>query len=241
MKKITVLFLILSLLTLSSCHYVFGKRIRGSGNITTQTRSAGQFNSVDVSGAIDVYVRQDSASSIKIEGDDNLLELVEVIDDGDILRIHPRNGYNLNPSKDIKVYLSSPNYKKFEASGACKIISENKLTSTENITIDLSGSCDAKLELQVPAISADMSGACSLVLKGQSKDFKVEGSGSTSIKCIELLTENTNVEISGAGDAEVSASVKLDVEVSGAGSVKYKGSPAVNQSISGAGSVKKIE
>jgi carbon monoxide dehydrogenase subunit G len=220
---------------------MFGKRIRGSGNITTQTRSAGQFNSVDVSGAIDVYVRQDSASSIKIEGDDNLLELVEVIDDGDILRIHPRNGYNLNPSKDIKVYLSSPNYKKFEASGACKIISENKLTSTENITIDLSGSCDAKLELQVPAISADMSGACSLVLKGQSKDFKVEGSGSTSIKCIELLTENTNVEISGAGDAEVSASVKLDVEVSGAGSVKYKGSPAVNQSISGAGSVKKME
>jgi len=220
---------------------MFGKRVRGSGNITTQTRSAGQFNSVDVSGAIDVYVRQDSASSIKIEADDNLLEYIEVVDDGSILRIHPRNGFNLQPSKDIKVYVSASNFKRFEASGACKIISENKLTSTENVNIDLSGSCDAKLELQVPAISSDLSGACSLVLKGECKDFKVEGSGSTSIKCIDLMTENTTVGISGAGDAEVYASVKLDVEVSGAGSVKYKGSPAVSQSISGAGSVKKIE
>ncbi|MCP2936704.1 DUF2807 domain-containing protein, partial [Salmonella enterica subsp. enterica serovar Typhimurium] len=61
-------------------------------------------------------------------------------------------------------------------------------------------------------------------------------------KCFDLKSENTKVEISGAGDAEVFASVQLDARVSGAGSVKYKGNAAsVNQKVSGAGSVKKVE
>jgi Putative auto-transporter adhesin, head GIN domain len=78
-------------------------------------------------------------------------------------------------------------------------------------------------------------------LKGETKDFSADGSGSTDIKCFELLAENTNVELSGAGDAQVFASVKLDVQVSGAADVKYKGNAAVTKEISGAGSVKKVE
>ncbi len=66
-------------------------------------------------------------------------------------------------------------------------------------------------------------------------------SGSTDIKCMELMAENVDVHITGAGDAEVFASVKLDVSVSGAGNVKYKGNAVVNKSVSGAGSVKKVE
>jgi hypothetical protein len=49
------------------------------------------------------------------------------------------------------------------------------------------------------------------------------------------------VAISGAGSAEVYASVKLDATVSGAGNVNYKGNASeVNQHVSGAGSVKKV-
>jgi len=57
-----------------------------------------------------------------------------------------------------------------------------------------------------------------------------------------MKAENTKVDISGAGSAEVYASVKLDAEVSGAGSIKYKGNAGnVIQQVSGAGSVKKAE
>jgi hypothetical protein len=49
------------------------------------------------------------------------------------------------------------------------------------------------------------------------------------------------VEISGAGSAQVFASVRLNAEVSGAGSVDYKGgAPAVDQHVSGAGSVHRV-
>ena len=240
MRKLFVLVYISSIL-FTSCRGIFGKRILGDGNIKTETRSAGQFNSVDVSGAIDLYVKQDADRSLKIEADENLLSYIEVTNDGDKLVIRPKNGFNLKPSKDIKVYVSSPLFKRLEASGACDIYSENQITSAEEVNIDMSGSCDAKLDIKAPKVSTDFSGACSAELKGETKDLYMEGSGSSDFKCFGLMAENVDVNISGAGDAEVSASVKLSVDVSGAAGVKYKGSPSVDQKISGAGSVKKVE
>jgi Putative auto-transporter adhesin, head GIN domain len=227
--------------TLTSCHYISSKRIRGNGTMKTESRTAGTFNSIDVSGNADVYVKQDSVFSIKIEADENLLEYILTDNNGGTLRIHQKEGTNLKPSKSIKIYVSGPSFKRFEASGACDFYSENKLTSTEPVTISLSGSSDVKLELKAPKVDADLSGAGTITLKGETKDFSVDGSGSTDIKCFELMTENTKVELSGAGDAEVFASVKLDVQVSGAADVKYKGNAVVTKEISGAGSVKKVE
>jgi len=206
-----------SLLLFSSCREIFARRIRGNGNITTQTRSAGQFNSIDVSGSIDVYMKQDSTASIKVEADENLQQYIETIDDGGVLRIRTEQGFNLNSSRQIKVYVSSTTFTKFEASGACNIFSEGNIKSSSDIGVDLSGSCDATL------------------------DFKIQGSGSTSLKCFDLLAENVDLDISGAGDAEVYASVKLTGDISGSADVHYKGAAQTDIHTSGASSVKKAD
>lgn len=239
--KRTFILAVFSVLFFSSCREVFGKRIRGNGTIKTENRSAGQFDGVHVSGSIDVYVRQDSAASIRVEADENLQEYVIVENDGGMLEIHPKNGTNLKPSRPIKVFVSSPVFSHFKASGACDIFGENKITSTEEISIDLTGASDIKMDLKAPKIDANVSGAGTISLRGETKDFVADGSGSTDIKCFDLLAENVDVEISGAGDAEVFASVKLDVQVTGAADVKYKGNATVNQKVSGAGSVKKVQ
>jgi len=240
MKRLLILSLF-SVILLSSCHQWFGKHIRGNGNIKSENRTAGHFNSIDVSGSIDVYVKQDSVFSVKVEADENLLEYIQVLDEGDVLRIRTERGYNLDGSKDIKVYVSSPSFKNFEASGACNIYGENQIIAAEMLSINLSGSSDVKMDVKTPKVEADLSGACNIQLKGETKDFKVQGSGSTDIKCMELMAENVDIDISGAGDAEVYASIKLNVEVSGAGDVKYKGNATVSQHVSGAGAVKKVE
>lgn len=240
MKRFFVLSVLLVII-FSSCDQMFGKRIHGNGHIKTETRTALDFNSIDVSGSIDVIIRHDSVRSIKIETDENLLEYVQVIDEGDKLVIHTERGFRLNTTKGIKVYISSPIFRYLEASGACNYFSENKISSSEKISFDLSGSCDVKVELDAPAVEADLSGACSVQLKGKTKDLRVEGSGSSDFKCMELLAENVEVDISGSGYAEVYASVKLDVSVSGSGDIKYKGNATVSQHVSGAGSVKKVD
>jgi uncharacterized protein YaiE (UPF0345 family) len=139
------------------------------------------------------------------------------------------------------VYVSATTFKRFEASGACNIFSEGKVTSSSDIDLGLSGSCDATMDINAPKISADVSGACTVKLQGQTKDFKLSGSGSTDVKCFDLIAENVELDISGAGDAEVYASVKLSGSISGAADVHYKGAAQTDIHTSGASSVKKAD
>ena len=239
MKRIIVLLLIPSII-FSSCG-MFGKRVRGNGKISSETRDVKGYNSIDVSGSIDVYVRQDSIQSVKIETDENLLDLITIREEGGVLHIHPKKGYNPKASGSIKVFVSGSEFRRFEASGSCDIFSENQLVSNGSIDIDLSGSCDANLDVKAPRVSVDVAGSGSVTLKGETRDLSVDGAGSSTFKCIDLKSENVEVDIAGSGDAEVYASVKLDVEVAGSGTVKYRGEAAVSQSVSGSGRVTKLQ
>jgi hypothetical protein len=236
-----LLIIVCSFIMLSSCHYFHGERVKGNGNIKKEQRTAGVFNSVEVSGDIDLYVKQDSARSISIETDENLLPYIEVRNDGDQLIISPKEGYNPDPSQAIKVYVSSPVFKGLEASGACKIVSENMITSGDAVNIHLSGASDAGLELKSPKVSVELNGASTMTLKGETKDLSAGASGASHIKGFDLLAENADVDVSGASNAEVFASVKLNAKASGASDVRYKGNAAVTRDESGASSVKKAE
>jgi hypothetical protein len=216
-----------------------GKRIRGSGNVVTEARNVSNFTGVDVSGAVHVFVKQDSFFSAKVEVDDNLQPYVVVREEGGVLYVHQERNTSLDATHDIKVYVTLPVVEDLEVSGASRIISDNVLSSGDNIEISVSGASNVDLKLKYPRVSADLSGASSVFLTGQTKELIIEGSGASHAKCFDLLSENVNVDISGATDAEVFASVKLDAEASGASHVKYKGGASVSQKSSGAGSVKK--
>jgi len=147
----------------------------------------------------------------------------------------------LIPSGDLKVYVSAPVFNNIDASGACDIIGQTKISNPEDLSLHVSGAGDIQMEVDAPKLKAEVSGSGSINLKGQTKDVDLDLTGAGHAHCYELLAENTKVEISGAGSAEVYASVKLDAEVSGAGSVSYKGNASdVNQHVSGAGSVKRV-
>jgi hypothetical protein len=237
-------FLILafcSLALFSSCHFFHGERITGTGNVISQTRNASNFTGVSVSSAIDLYLKQDSAFAVRVETDDNLQQYIITGVENGVLYIKQADNTSLDETGKIKVYISAPLFKSMKASGACNIFSENALSSNDAVDIELTGASDARLELKTPKISSDLTGASTLYLKGETKEFSVEGSGSSNIRCFDLMTEQTKIDITGACDAEVFASMKLDVKASGASDIKYKGNASVSQDVSGAGSVKKVE
>jgi hypothetical protein len=226
---------------LASCRQFFGKRIRGNGVVKTEERNVSAFKNVEVQGAMGVYVSQGEIKPVKIEGDENLLPYIEVLQEGDRIIVKTKEGYNLNPSADMKIYVTAPVFNDIEVSGASDIIGQGKIVNPEELNLHASGAGDIKMEVDAPKLSAKISGSGSIDLKGQTKDADLELSGAGHAHCYDLLAENTRVEISGAGSAEVYASVKLDAQVSGAGNVSYKGNAgSVNQHVSGAGSVNKV-
>ncbi|HVU53562.1 MAG TPA: head GIN domain-containing protein [Puia sp.] len=228
------------LLGLGSCHNFLGKRVHGNGTIKTEERTVSNFKQVEVSGAAKVLVTQSDKSSVKIECDENLLPYVEVFQEGDKIYVKEKQGFNLDPSGDLLVYVSSPTFSNISASGACDIVGQNKISNSEDLSLHVSGAGDIKMEVDAPKLAAEVSGSGSIYLKGQTKDVVLDLTGAGHAHCYELLAENTKVDITGAGSAEVYASVRLKADVSGAGSVNYKGNAEVSQSVSGAGSVNKV-
>ncbi|MBL0130493.1 MAG: DUF2807 domain-containing protein [Chitinophagaceae bacterium] len=122
-----------------------------------------------------MYVKQDSVNSVRVESDENLLEFIIIENDNGTLDIHQKDGTNLKPSGSIKVYVSGPSFKHFEASGACDFYGENKITGIESVTTHLSGSSDVNMELKALRVDVDLSGAGTITLRGRYKGFQRTG------------------------------------------------------------------
>ncbi|HMC86955.1 MAG TPA: head GIN domain-containing protein [Chitinophagaceae bacterium] len=241
MKKL-VLILGVVALTASSCQYMMGRRIRGNGKINTQEHNISSFKNVEVSGAIDLYVAQGETKFVKIETDENLQQYIEVNQQGDRIVIKFREGTNLRPTDKVKAYISSSVYNTIDVSGACNITSQGKIANAENMKLEVSGAGDINMDINAPGIGAEVSGAGTVNLKGETKWLDLILTGAGKAHCFDMLSENTKVDISGAGDADVYASIKLDANISGAGGVSYKGgATSVEQHVSGAGSIKKVD
>ena len=146
-----------------------------------------------------------------------------------------------NHRTDIKTSpnKNSPTFGKLEASGACSIKSGNRLSSAEGIWVDMSGASHSQLDVKAPSVHVDLSGACSATLQGETRDLQIDG----TVDAFGLLAENTEVQLSGAGNADVYASKSLTAEASGAANIRYRGKPTSNvyERASGAGSIKKVE
>ena len=237
--KNTILFTFV-LFSLVSCRFIGGKRIKGNGNIRTEERTVSSFDEVEVHGAIKLYVSQGDLRPVRIEADENLMQYVLVDQNGDRITVRTRSGFNLQSSEDMKVYVTSPVYKRIDVSGACDILGETKIDQRQSMSLHVSGAGEINMDVHTPEVGAQISGSGTVRLKGETKKFDLDLSGAGKARCYDLLAEDTRVDISGAGDAEVYASEKLEADVSGAGNVSYKGNaPAVNQKVSGAGSVSK--
>jgi hypothetical protein len=236
MKRI--FFFVLSLLSLflSACN-IFGERVHGNGNIKSETRQTGHFNSVDVSNNINLHIRQDSGWSVRVETDENLMEFIQVSESNGLLTVEVRDHFNLDPSKNIDVFVSAPKFTGLAASGASEIMSDARIESTDAMDIDITGASEITLEIKAPRIKAGLSGASKATFRGESKDVSFHGSGASEFRCFELMAENSDVNVSGASNADVFASVNLKAEASGASNIRYKGKPSVSSNTSGAGNV----
>ncbi|HVM89571.1 MAG TPA: head GIN domain-containing protein [Puia sp.] len=233
-------FIIVIPVILGSCRHFWGRHVHGNGNARTEEHSVSDFTELEVSSTLNVHVVQGDLKPIKIEADENLLQYIEVEQDGDRVIIRNKHGFDLESSDGMSITVSAPKFRKISVSGAGDIVGENKITGSDDLELNLSGAGNIKMDVDVPKLSADISGVGSMYLKGQTKDVELSISGAGSAHCYDLLAENNKVEISGVGSAEVYASVKLDAQVSGAGSVNYKGNaPEVKQHVSGVGSVNK--
>jgi hypothetical protein len=239
MKKIFFLILIAAT-SLTACEMVSGKKVKGNGNVKSETRSESAFTGIDSRSNFSTYVGI-GPESIKIEAEENLLPYIETYVDNGVLHIDTKDGFWLKTNRTIKVYVTAPRLNKIRVTGSGDVEGTTKITDSSKIELEITGNANMKMDVDAPEVTAELSGNGDIDLKGMTRDFDGKSTGNGHIKALDLQTENSKIEIYGNGTAAISASVKLDVTIGGNGSVRYKGNAQPSTHITGNGSISKVD
>ncbi len=213
--------------------------VSGSGRVATESRQVKSFSRLHVQGSMDVYIIKGTGGSAKVEAEDNILPLIELEEDGDVLRIRFKNNVNIRTHKDIKVFLATETLREIELAGSGDIKVESHYASAEPVELSVAGSGDIEAGFSAPAVHVNIAGSGNADVKGETRELHVDIAGSGNCDASDLLAETAEVSIAGSGDVKLHASRSLSANIVGSGNVYYKGEPAMNVSKMGSGTVQK--
>jgi len=215
MKKLALLFLLFPLFA-GGCHHGMRAEIKGSGKRVVQKRNVTPFTSISSEGAFSIEVTCQKDLGLEVEGDDNLLAMVETEVSNNVLRL--RSTKNYSSSEPVKFRISVPNI--------------------EGLTVEGAGSIDVK-NLNNDKFEIDAEGAPAISVSGKTKLIDIDSSGAGKIDTHNLHAARGVVDSKGVTQIDLDVSDQLDVTVSGPSSVYYKGDPKVNKTIHGPGKVER--
>lgn len=194
-----------------------GKKVRGSGDMVTETRDIDDFERIKIEAAFDVEIRIGEKPSLKLTFDDNLLELISTETRGKTLQLDT--------------------YGRYRSKETCRV--EITVPSLERITTD--GAADISIVgFAGGFFEYNLSGAGNLQAEGSLDELEININGAGDVDMAEVVTDDVDVSISGAGNVKVHANKRFRGSVSGVGNIRYYGDPEdVTKHVSGLGRIKK--
>jgi hypothetical protein len=219
----------------------FGPGKPGSGNVVSETRQISGFNAIELDYPAQVFISQGGTESLKIEAEDNLLPGLQTQMRGNTLRIYYKaaEGERVNPTKMVKITIVVKDLQDVELNSAGELTIDG--LETGKLEVSLSGAGNLKLNgIAVEDLLVSLSGAGSTTASGTADELRVIISGFGDFNGSDLHSQNADVNISGAGSANLWVDKELDATISGAGSVNYYGEAKVTRQVSGVGSVKHL-
>ncbi len=217
------------------------KKIKGNGNMTTITRTTGDYDGIKCAGSMDYILVKGTEGKIKIEGEENLLEYIITEVKNNNLVVKVKNNVYLKSSlnKSIKITIPFNDINEVSLSGSGDLWNTDRIDAG-SIDVSLAGSGDLSLDINATAIDASIAGSGDLTLKGKTSNLEASVAGSGDFHGFQLQADNTDVSVAGSGDAEVVSNTMLKARVSGSGDISYKGNPTKEDTkVVGSGSIGK--
>lgn len=236
----TLALVVILTTTISSCKKECFA-LKGKGDSVTQNYYLPAFTTIKNSLSADVYLTQDSITSVSVKGQPNILEILELKVVNNELSIGFKNNCGSVKHDALEIDIHLPTLEKIDLSGSGNVKTMNQFSSNSfQMNISGSGNITASI-VSSSIVKGNISGSGGFYLSGStsSEDFTISGSG--DIRSFALLSDYSSINISGSGNADVYVNEHLDAHISGSGDIKYKGNASVNSSISGSGTVQHVE
>lgn len=216
-------------------------KIKGNGNVVSQTRSTSDYDEIKVGGSFDVDLVSGKEGKIIIKGEENLLNVIKVEVVDNILKIYVEKGSNIKPSLGKKIEVTIP----FEKISAVSLAGSGNIESKDAIKNDkfsakLSGSGNFNLNVDSNDLELNLSGSGNIHLKGNSDSLTTKLAGSGNIDATNLKAKKVTANVSGSGNSRVNCAESLTARIAGSGDIKYTGNPEKRDvKVSGSGSISK--
>lgn len=229
--------IILALLT-SSCMFDlnFGSGVRGNGQVVEESREVTEgFTAIVASEGLDVYVTQGSATAVRVEADENVIDLIGTdIQDGK-LKVHAIENIGRATKK---VYVTLPEITSLEAGSGADLVGQG-LIRADKIRLSASSGADLKLELVADQVEADCSSGADMRLGGSANLLYADASSGADLNAGELQAKVCRTNASSGADVKVHALEELTADASSGADIHYRGDARVETRKSASGSVKK--
>jgi len=218
------------------CDDLFPERLSGHGATVAESRTVPAFSRValDLDGT--VFLTQGPTSSIRVEAQRNVLDVLKTDVSGGKLAI----GFgrvSVRRHDPIRIYVTTPDLTGVGVSGAGEVRAR-EAWAVQDLDLSLAGSGTIRFDqLTARDLNTDVSGSGRVQLSGLARANSVGISGSGRVEAHDLSLQTADVNLSGSGTSYLTATQALRATISGSGKVYYKGRPAVTARVSGSGRV----
>ena len=105
--------------------------------------------------------------------------------------------------------------------------------------VTVNTSKEIRAEITIPSVNfAGITGAADFELSGAQQDaLDIYITGTGNVDAFDMVVNDCNIRISGAGNCQVHVIDNLDVVISGVGNIRYRGNPTVTTDVSGVGDI----
>ncbi|GEM_PF-3121165 len=225
--NISIIFLIISLITLTGCEKLFFDDL---SKTSRETFNVEEFNRIKVYDSFNIILKQDTVFKVEIEGPKELMKDFECNVYGDTLQLRDSNIRNRIPNYKIPTaYIHFPKIHRFRmhAPGEIKVDGALELDDFNMVIQRHTGNVNMEIYadyLRIATGANKSTGVYNISGKVQEADFWMRNACKLNAK--ELKTQKTNIRYNSTSDSYINVMDKLEAElIDASGNVYYKGSP----------------
>ena len=206
------------------------EKIVGSGNLVTKEIPIQSFSELSAHGVYHLYLSQGDKESVRIEAEDNLIDLFTVENKGSSLEIGMKKNVNIDTKKKMSVYVTFKSLRSMYLSMVGGTSSEEQLKFSDlKFTNQSVGTVNLNMTMQNLNLENGSVGA--LKLKGSADNAVIKSNSVGSIQAADFVVQKMDIDNSGVGSATVNAEKELKMSDSFLGKVNNKGNATVKRKV----------
>jgi len=212
-----------------------GSMVSGNKHAITQTRDVQNFQNIEAKGGIKLKLTQGATTAVKVEADDNLIDMIST-------EVRNNKLY-ISLDRNIRHYEALNVYVTFDTLYNLTLQAGVQATNTDtlkfgDLDFDVSSGAGAEMNLLAEDLNLNVSSGSRVTLSGKTNQFRVDNSSGAIVNASRLEAVYCRASSSSGANTRIWVTKECSIDASSGGRIKYAGSPQIkDMDISSGGSV----